>query len=47
MDVEAGEQAGGDVGADAEEGLQGFLWVVLERRVRILRVMEDRRLGVS
>lgn len=32
MDVEAGEQAGGDVGADAEEGLEGFLWVLLERR---------------
>ena len=30
MDVEAGEEAGGDVVADAEEGLEGFLFEVLE-----------------
>lgn len=47
MDVEAGEEAGGDVGADSEEGLEGFLFEVLERRFVILRVMEDRCLGVS
>lgn len=31
MDVEAGEEAGGDVGADAEEGLEGFLWACVRR----------------
>lgn len=45
MDVEAGEEAGGDVGADAEEGLEGFLFEVLERRFVISRVRKD-RIGV-
>lgn len=31
MDVEAGEEAGGDIVADAEEGFEGFLFDELER----------------